>query len=243
MEIAIVTGASAGLGKEFAKQIDQKFNVDEIWLIARREEKLIELSKELKTKSIPIKADLTKDIETIRKKLQEQKPNIKLLVNNAGFGKGGKFHKLSLEEQLSMIDLNIKALVELTYESIKYMQPGSKIIQVASMAGYFAIPGSAIYAATKSFVLSFSNALNCELKGITSTAVCPGPVDTEFFDVSGGKYKPKKMAKAKDVVALALKHTEKNKWVSIYGTSMKGARVLSRLVSKKSACKLINKLR
>ena len=115
MEIAIVTGASAGLGKEFAKQIDQKFNVDEIWLIARREEKLIELSKELKTKSIPIKADLTKDIETIRKKLQEQKPNIKLLVNNAGFGKGGKFHKLSLEEQLSMIDLNIKALVELTY--------------------------------------------------------------------------------------------------------------------------------
>ena len=244
MNIAIVTGASSGLGREFVVQLDKEVKFDQIWIIARREQRLKELVQKLRTKTVYIKADLTveKDINIIINKIKKERPNIRILVNSAGYGKSGYFHNSDIDEQLGMVNLNIKALVKLTYECLPFMSKGAKIVQVASMASYFAIPGSAVYSASKAFVLSFSNALNAELKGkgIHSIAVCPGKVATEFFDRSGMEINPKTCYTSKCVVDLAIKDAKKNKWVSIQGAKMKFARIIARLLSKRAATRLIS---
>jgi len=245
-KIAIVTGASAGMGVEFAKQVDSRFKLDEIWLIARREDRLKALAKELKrAKGIVVKADLTKDMDKIVSKLKNEKPNIKALINNAGFGKKGLFQDISLESQEKMIDLNIKALVSLTYESIKYMGKESKIIQIASSAGYAPLPKFNVYAATKAFVLNFGCALNGELKseGIHTITVCPGPVKTEFFEVAGGQSTLAGFADSKDVVEKAFDDLERNKWISIYTGRIKLMALLMKLLPRKWVVKMVAKMR
>lgn len=189
MNVAVITGASSGLGCEFAMQFDSLFtNMDEIWLIARRKERLEQLSKKLKTKCRIIDMDVTnpvymKQFEDI---LKISRPQIRILVNCAGFGLMGSVEQLSIKEQLAMISLNCGALTEMTYYALPFMRKGSRIIQLASSAAFLPQENFAVYAATKSYVLSFSRALNQELKekGIHVTAVCPGPVDTEFFDIA-----------------------------------------------------------
>jgi len=237
-KIAIITGASAGLGKEFAQKIEQNYFLDEIWLIARREAPLQELTNGFhKSKGIVLAFDLTShdDIKKLNSRLQEEQPEISLLINNAGYGKIGPFEKLGLDEQLCMIDLNVRTLTELSYLCLPYMKNGSSILQIASSIAFSPAPYFAVYAATKSYVLSFSTALNYELKerGIHVLAVCPGPVETEFFSVAqknkyqGDKkadekpFNQKIMAQAKDVVSLALKDLERKKLVSIYGFPIK----------------------
>lgn len=187
--IAIVTGASSGMGKEFALQISKKVAIDEIWLIARSKEKLNETAKVIKLettvepKVIPL--DLTKDdsFTNIQKRLAGEKDNVKILVNSSGFGISGNVIDMDMDRQAEMIDLNCKALFKLTHICLPYMTRGSNVVQIASAAAYVPQPKFAVYAATKSFVLSLSIALHNELKeyGIGVTAVCPGPVDTNFF--------------------------------------------------------------
>ncbi|MBU0615109.1 MAG: SDR family NAD(P)-dependent oxidoreductase [Nanoarchaeota archaeon] len=242
MNIAIITGASAGLGKEFARQIDN-YHLDELWLVARRKDRLLELSNHLKTRSVLIQCDLTESLNILIDKIRTEKPNIRYLVNNAGFGKVGDFKDISLNEQLNMIDLNVRALVELTHNCLPFMRKGSTIINIASIAGFAPMPSFSIYAATKAFVLSFSNSINEELKGIHSIAVCPGPVETEFHLRSGRSRHLQKKAKAKDVVRLALKDAKKKKNISVYGAKMKAARLLSKLISRRTASRLVNKFR
>ncbi|WP_058485082.1 SDR family NAD(P)-dependent oxidoreductase [Defluviitalea phaphyphila] len=247
-KIAIITGASSGLGRDFVKQIDRKYNLDEIWMIARREEKMNNIAKKLKkAKGIVIKADLLKleEIEKISEKLYKEKPKVCILVNSAGFGKIGNFIDLSLEEQLSMIDLNVKALTALTYKVIPYMPKGSRIIQIASSAGFLPQPGFNIYAATKAFVIHFSKALNIELKQkrIKVLAVCPGPVKTEFFNIASSKGKPldwksKLMVNSRDVVCKALRDSDENKMESIYGSLIKGFKIISRIIPHSIILKL-----
>ena len=240
MDIAIVTGASSGLGMEFARQIGNTLKIDEIWLIARRKDRLEQLAKELKnSKGFVLQADLTKnrDIWKIVAKIKKEKPEIKLLVNNAGFGKFGMFRQVSFGHYMDMIDLNVKALVQLTYEALPYMKRGSKIIQVASAAAYIPLPYNSVYAATKSFVLSLTNALAAELKseGIHAMAVCPGPVNTEFFEVfSGGKLrKSLPGVQPREVVRTALNDLKKNKWVSVHGMPMKATILATRIFPRK----------
>ncbi|NLK20493.1 MAG: SDR family NAD(P)-dependent oxidoreductase [Epulopiscium sp.] len=247
-KIAIVTGASSGLGVDFVRQIDRKYNLDEIWMIARRKKRMIKIAKELrKAKGVIIEADLSnmEEINELSKRLQKEKVRVFLLVNSAGLGKIGTFAELSLEEQLDMIDLNIKALTATTYKVIPYLARGAKIIQVASSAGFLPQPGFNIYAATKAFVLHFSKALNIELgsKGIHVLAVCPGPVKTEFFNIASANKKPlgwktKFMAKSKKVVSKALKDANKNKMVSVYGCSMKAFKVISKIIPHSLILKL-----
>jgi hypothetical protein len=244
-KIAIVTGASSGLGVEFAKQIDKKKILDEIWLVARREQNLKEVARQLKkSKGIILKTDLTKkqDIQKLIKKLEKEKPNLRLLVNNAGFGKKGYFQKILLKTQQEMIELNVKALVTLTYEGIKYMTKGSEIIQVASTAGFAPLPGFNVYSATKAFVLNFANALNEELKskGIHTIAVCPGPVKTEFTKRSEGKSIIPKEATAKKVVAKALKDLKKKRWTSIYSFRIKILAMIMKLLPRKWIVEMSN---
>jgi short-subunit dehydrogenase len=238
-KIAIITGASSGLGLEFAKQIEQDYYLQEIWLIARRTEPMRELAEGFqKSKPVVLALDLTDagDLSSLKKKIQDENPDIEFLVNNAGFGKIGPFAEVGLEEQLQMIDLNVRTLTHLSHICIPFMGKGSRILQIASSIGFCPAPYFAVYAATKAFVVSFSDALGFELRarGINVTAVCPGPVATNFFSVAQkNKFMQDKvadeapfnralMANASDVVAKALADAENGRKRSVYGFLING---------------------
>ena len=186
MNIAIVTGASSGMGREFVLQLSSYVTVDEIWVIARREDALTALKGECPVAVRPIALDLCKEesFTTFEEILQQEQPNVKLLVNAAGFGKFGSFEKVPLHDDMRMIDLNCKALVVMTRLILPYMQPGSHILQLDSLSAFQPVPYITTYGATKSFVLSYSRAMNAELKdrGIRMMAMNPGWVKTEFFN-------------------------------------------------------------
>lgn len=249
MKIAMITGASSGLGKEFAKGADSLYkNIDEIWLVARREHRLCALSGELHIKCRIFAGDLTDDdfIKSIKDKLKEKKPEVRLIVNAAGFGKIGQAEELDQEQQLGMIDLNCRALTGMTLAVLPYMGRGGRMIQVASAAAFCPQPDFAVYAATKSYVLSFSRALNEELahRKITVTAVCPGPVDTEFFDRAGhgSGIKNMVMAEASQVVKKAMKDAVKRKPVSVYGAAMKAAYAASSVIPDGAILQVMKRL-
>ena len=186
MNIAIVTGASSGMGREFVRQLSDYVAVDEIWAIARRESALEALKTEVDLPVRPIALDLleTDSFHKFQQLLEEEQPNVRLLVNAAGFGKFGAYHKVSVEDDCRMIDLNCKALVMMTRLCIPYMAPGSHILQLDSLSAFQPVPYITTYGATKSFVLSYSRSMNRELKnkGIRVMAMNPAWVKTEFFD-------------------------------------------------------------
>ena len=189
MNIAIITGASSGLGTEYYKVIQDEV-LDEVWIIARREGALNEISQKygkIKTRVIPLDLTIDESHEKLLNILKEEKPSIKYLFNNAGFGAYGKLDEIDLLKQTNMIDLNVKALTKITYYALGYMQEGAKIINTASIVAFAPIPNMAVYSATKKYVMSFSRALRHELRKrkINVTAVCPGAMATEFFTVAG----------------------------------------------------------
>lgn len=186
MKIAIVTGASSGMGREFVRQLSAYVDVDEIWAVARRKSALEALKQEVSVPVRPISLDLLEEtsFREMERLLREEKPDVKLLVNGAGFGKFGAYHKVSIEDDCRMIDLNCKALVLMTRLCIPYMAPGSHILELDSNSAWQPVPYITTYGATKAFVLSYSRAMNRELKGrgIRVMAMNPGWVKTEFFD-------------------------------------------------------------
>lgn len=185
MKIAIVTGASSGMGREFVRQLSAYVQVDEIWAIARRQDALEALKAEAPVPVRPVVLDLleSESFDKVRAMLEAEQPDIRLLVNAAGFGKFGAYHKTSIEEDCRMIDLNCKALLVMTRLCIPYMQPGSHILELDSLSAFQPVPYITTYGATKAFVLSYSRAMNRELKekGIRVMAMNPGWVKTEFF--------------------------------------------------------------
>ena len=243
MRIAIVTGASSGMGREFVKQVSKKEKFDEIWVIARRKEALESLKKEVKVKIRPITLDLQnpESFETYKKLLAEEKPEVALLANIAGYGKFGKYDEISLEDCLGMIDLNCKALVAMSQLTIPYMKRGSKILQLDSLSAFQPVPYLNVYGSSKSFVLSYSRALNRELKtkGIRVMSVNPGWVKTEFFDHATKSSNDaityfNVMYDAKDVIKTAIRdlyHTKKD--VSIHGFQIKAQVLLVKLLPHK----------
>lgn len=234
MKIAIITGASSGFGKEFVYQIEQDYikrgtPLDEIWVVARRKERLEELQKELKTKVVPLALDLCKkeSITEIKSLLEEKKPTILCMVNSSGFGFFSKVMDRSLDDWMRLIDLNDKALVSLCYIAIPYMVKGSEIYNIASSSAFQPVPYISIYGASKSFVLNFSRAFNKELlkEGIKVMAVVPHWTKTEFFDTA---IKEKDVIVyynvfnlTKDVVSTAIKNMKKGKDVSVVGFKVK----------------------
>ncbi len=236
--IVIITGASSGIGQEFALQLDALlYRTDEIWLVARRKERMKELSKLLNIPAKIIPMDVTGDgeMQAFAKLLESEKPRIRLLVNCAGFGYMGRFDELGIGEQTAMLRVNCEALTAMTWYCIPYMERNSRVIQLASSAAFLPQKKFAVYAATKSYVLSFSMALREELrrKGIWVTAVCPGPVETEFFDIAekyGSTLAVKKltMVPADRVVRQALRAARDKKAVSVCSLPIKCFHVLSK---------------
>ncbi|MDY4515425.1 MAG: SDR family NAD(P)-dependent oxidoreductase [Hominisplanchenecus sp.] len=240
MKIAVITGASSGMGREFVKQISQNYRfLDEIWVIGRSEEKLRSLQKEVNSRLRILPMDLREkeSQEYLRTALAAEQPRIKLLVNAAGMGKIGDVSELTMNAQRAEIRLNCEALTAVTYHCLPYMHRRSRIIQMASASAFVPQPGFAVYAATKSYVLSLSRALRAEVKkqGITVTSVCPGPVDTPFFEGAGklhpmADYKKRVMAEPSDVVEKAVRDAAAGRAVSVYGGSMKAFRILCKLI-------------
>ncbi|MBE6541853.1 MAG: SDR family NAD(P)-dependent oxidoreductase [Ruminococcaceae bacterium] len=192
MKVAIITGASAGLGKEFLRSLPDMYpEIEEYWLIARRREKLEEAAVGVRRQCRIFPLDLTLDesYEKLAAELSEQKPDIKLLINNSGCGNLGNVGDGELRIQTQMIDLNLKGLTAVTHLCIPYMQKGSNILNISSIASFCPNPRMTVYSATKSFVTAFTFGIAEELKekGITATAVCPGPMDTEFIKIGGIK--------------------------------------------------------
>ena len=232
MKIAIVTGASSGMGREFVRQLSAYVQVDEIWAVARRREALEALKAEAPVPVRPVVLDLLKSesFDELRSLLEGEQPEIALLVNAAGFGKFGAYHKTTMEDDCRMIDLNCKALLVMTRLCIPYMSPGSHILELDSLSAFQPVPYITTYGATKAFVLSYCRAMNRELKnkGVRMMAMNPGWVKTEFFDhafQTNSDNEVKffdRLYEAKDCVATGLKDLYRTKKdYSIHGLPIK----------------------
>jgi short-subunit dehydrogenase len=192
-QTALITGASAGLGREYARLFAKDGH--DLVLVARRRERLDELARELAaaqgTTCMVIAADLAAPSagQQVADQVQSAGRSIDFLVNNAGFGRRGPFAQSDVRLQLEMIDVNMRALVDLTHRFLPGMleRKQGRILNIASIAGFVPGPFMATYYASKAFVVSFTEALASELHGtgVTATASCPGPTATEFADVAG----------------------------------------------------------
>ena len=244
-KISVITGASSGMGRDFVKMIDKIESCDEIWVIARRLDKLSELESETGKKILPIELDLSDEVsfKLYEKMLIDEECEVTALVNAAGFGKFGKFEDIPLEEQMNMIDLNCKALMAMTYITLEHMPEGSHIYQIGSLSAFQPVPYIATYGATKSFVLSFSRAIGKELekRKIRVIAVCPGWVRTEFFEraVKDDTIKYyNKFFNSADVVRRAVYDMYRGKDVSVIGASIRAQVLFTKLAPHKLIMKI-----
>lgn len=251
--IIIITGASSGIGREFALQMDPYFtNIDEFWLIARSKTRLGKLSAQLRHKVKILAMDITKEaqLERLADTLEDNDAVVRILVNCAGYGLMGDFENMETESALGMIRLNCEALTHVTSRCIPFMRRNSRIIQLASSAAFLPQPGFAVYAATKSYVLSFSRALGEELrkKGIYVTSVCPGPVDTPFFDIAeqnGSTLSVKKytMVQPEQVVTKALKDSYYKHAKSVYSIPIRAFELFCKCIPHESLIRTVSCLK
>lgn len=245
MKIAVITGASSGMGREFVLQLSQKETLDEIWVIARRRERLEALANEVGTPIRALALDLTDpaSLQIYRGLLATERPEIAILVNASGFGKFGAFETMDIDAMMNMIDLNDKAYVAMTYLSLPYMREGGEIYQLDSLSSFQPVPYINVYGATKAFVLSFSRALNVELKKrkIRVMAVCPGWVRTEFFDravVDDTIVYYNKFFTPQQVIRRAIRDMKKGKDVSVCGASVRWQVFLTKLLPHRLVMKI-----
>ena len=224
MRIAVITGASAGIGREFVYAVDRQEQFDEIWVIARREERLLELKEKCRNPIRPICLDLadTGNVEHYRELLEREKPEIRLLINAAGCGVFGPFEEKDLEKLLGSARLNALALTAMCHVSLPYMKKGSAIVNMGSNSAWQPVPYQAVYGASKSYVLSLSRAIGRELRprGVHVMCVCPGWIKTEFQKTAQHDEYIRYVDRwygPEEVAAQAMKDLEKKKTVSILG--------------------------
>ena len=250
--IAVITGASSGIGEEFARQVCANYDYDEIWIIARREEKLMELAKNLNASKHfdsvrPVVMDVAgkAGVESLKSFLAEEDEKlhkvesgieIGLLINNAGFGTYGPFAETSINRQMDMIELNCTTVTGICGVALPYLKAGSVVINTASLAAFLPLGNFAVYGATKAYVLNFSVALAAELhdKGIKVCALCPGSVSTEFANVAsnGARKEVKGGFPPQKVVAQCLKRAFKGKTVALYRPKWRINAFLSRFIGR-----------
>ncbi len=259
-KISIITGASSGMGACFAFQLAQEsadykkkgkeeLSSDEIWLIARREDKLNEVKKTIVSeadKDFPDIKVLHLDISgkqgasLVKKEFEKEQSagdfKISVLINNAGFGTYGEFAKTDTEREMDMIDLDCTALTGITGYAIPYLSRGSRIINTASLASFLPLGNFAVYGACKAYVLSFTVALRAELKdrGIKVTALCPGPVSTEFANVAskGARKEVRHGLSPEKTVSHCLKQSRKGKTYALMAFKWKFKATASRFIGR-----------
>ncbi len=191
MKTAIITGASAGLGLEFVSQLEENFpDIGCVWLISRSTDKLEKAAERLsraKAKILPLDLCIEEDLDKLEAELKKEQPDIYLLINNAGCGQLANIGDTAWRVQTRMVDLNIRALTAVTNMCVPYIARGGRIINVSSIASFCPNPRMTVYSSSKSYVSDFSRGLGEELKprGIVVTAVCSGPMGTEFLDIAG----------------------------------------------------------
>lgn len=241
--IAIITGATGGIGKEFVAQIYSE-PIDEIWAVARNTDKLNELRQDYGDKIIAISLDLS-NIEAVYKlknMLEQKKPDIRYLVNNASLAKMGNYMDFTEEEIDCTINLNCKAPVLLSRICIPYMNEGSRIINISSASAFQPNPYINLYAASKVFERSYSRALNVELKGtgISSIAVCPSWVETDMlsYEKNGKKIKFPGIVSADRVVKKAIKDAKKGKDMSVCSFYVKCQHLYVKLMPQRFVMRL-----
>lgn len=245
--IAVVTGASGGLGREFVRLLAKDPEIDEVWAIARNEEKLYHLKKKIGKKVKTYSADLSnrKELQVFAAEFEREQVSIRWLINNAGFAKFCTYDDISIDESMNMIDLNVSAVVAFGLIALPFMERGSHIVNIASQASFQPLPYLNIYAATKAFVRNYTRALHLELKerGITATAVCPGWMQTGLMD--RGHVETAKaisvfpfLSTPAKVAAKALRDAKKGKDISVYGFYVKCCHVVAKLLPQRCMMRL-----
>ncbi len=253
MNIAIVTGASGGLGAEYVRQLDACECFNEIWVVARRLERLAALQAEVKTQLRPLAWDLS-EAESVRRLaalLEKEKPNVRILVSGAGFGKIGSYRDITPEQCEQIIRLNCGGAVAVTQTVLPYMHRGARILEICSASAFQPLPYMNVYAASKAFLYSYSRALDRELSGtgIRVTAVCPLWVrGTEFIsaakatDLSGQVNNFAFSSRREDVVRRSLRHSRQGRGASVPGFA-RIYRILAKLMPDSLMMALWNRLR
>lgn len=259
-KIIVVTGASSGMGASFARQLAEESAgflqrgktqaaSDEIWIVARRKDRLEALKKEIEGlgEGIPFVRVIDMDISgrdgarALGKLFSdeasaEESLFINVLVNNAGFGTYGEFAETDVEREMEMVDLDCTSLTGITGYALPFMGKGSRLINTASLASFLPLGNFAVYGACKAYVLSFTVALASELKhkGIRVTALCPGPVSTEFANVAsrGARKEVKHGLSAEKTVAHCIKKTRRGSLYALMAFKWKIASWASKLVPR-----------
>lgn len=254
MNIAIVTGASSGLGAEYVRQLDTCECLNEIWVIARRQERLAALQQEVKTGLRPLPWDLTeqRSIRQLASLLKKQKPNVRVLINGAGFGKIGSYSHITPEQCDQMINLNCRAAVALTQTVLPYMHRGARILEICSSSAFQPLPYMNVYSASKAFLYRYSRALDRELAGtgIRVTAVCPFWVrGTEFIGTAKSTSDSRQVnnfalsSRRENVVRRSLKDSRRGRAVSTPGFACTLHRILAKFVPGSLMMAVWNKIR
>ena len=228
MKIAVITGASSGIGREFVYAVDRQDSYDEIWVIARRAERLEELKEKCRSPVRPVALDLAENegLKAYRELLEEEKPDIALLVNAAGCGVFGPFEEKELDALLHSARLNALSLTAMCHLSLPCMKSGSAIINMGSNSSWQPVPYQAVYGASKSYVLSLSRAIGRELRprGVHVMCVCPGWIKTEFQQHAKHDEYIRYVDRwygPEEVAAQAMKDLGKKKTVSILGAPVR----------------------
>lgn len=246
MRIAVITGASSGLGAELVRQILKSEGIDEIWMIARRERRmellcarLSGIAENCRLRRISMDLTTEKSIQRYEDILKTEQPTIEWLINCAGFGKMGTNQEIDRKELDDMVLLNVKAAMDMTQVSLPFMRRGGHILEICSVAAFAPLGSLGVYAATKAFLLNYSRSLNYEVRkqGIVVTAVCPYWIrDTQFIDIARRTKNSWAIRhfpfayKAKTVAACALRDARSGRSVSLPGIMSRLQRLLARLL-------------
>jgi short-subunit dehydrogenase len=243
---ALITGASSGIGEAFARHLAKRGH--DLVLVARRRERLeklaVQLSEAHGVEAEVVEADLAEDGDVSAVEGRLRRGDVDLLVNDAGFGTRGEFADLPIERELEELDVNVRALMRLTHAALGPMVERGRggVINVASTGAFQPVPHMATYAATKAFVLHFSEALHEEVKGkgVTVTCLCPGPVKTDFQQVAGvDEERLRAWKSADDVVESALKAVSARRAITVPGAlnvaAMAAVKLMPRFVARRIA--------